>query len=67
MEAAFGEVVVCADFEAPEAIVFSVFVGDDDGGEFGEFWVVFGLVDEVDAIHAGHVDVGDQEIVLAKL
>ena len=65
MEAAFREIIVGAGVESAAAVLFAVLVGNDHHRQRFQAGVFLDARDQLDAVHAGHVDVRDDEIEMA--
>ncbi len=66
VEAALREVVVGARLEPAPAVFLAILVRDDHDRQLTELRVPFDQLHELDAVHARHVDVGDDEIEVAR-
>src|SRR5208337_1581641 len=66
VEAALGQVEVGAHVEATDPVFLTVLVRHDDHGNGPQPGVLLDVSHELDAVHAGHVDVADHEVVMAR-
>ena len=62
MEAAFVEIVISSGVEPFQAILFAAFVRDDDDRRALEPRVLLDVLDELQTVHARHVDVADHQV-----
>ena len=63
LEGSLGEVEVGAGLEASAAVLFAIFVGEDDDRQTGEAGVFADLDDEFDSVHLGHIHIADEQVV----
>ena len=65
VEAALGQVVVGAGLEAAQAVLLAVLVGHDHDRQRFQLRILLDQRDQLDAVHARHVDVGDDQVEVA--
>src|SRR5271166_2658289 len=63
VEAALGQVEVGAHVEAADPVFLTVLVRHDDHGNGLQPGVLLDVGNELDAVHTGHVDVADHQVV----
>ena len=66
MKAALGQIIVRPGFQAALAVLLAVFVGNDHDGQRAQPRVFFHQADHLDAVHARHVHVADDEVVVVR-
>src|SRR5215207_138267 len=62
VQALLGEIGVGADLQAAQAVLRAVAGGDDDDGELREVLHAAELGRQLEAVHARHLDVGDDAV-----